>query len=95
MARPSGIASRLKRARARIASRLRRGDAFADIESELIDASDFSEAEKAALWLYGWSFVPAVSQRREANAHIERLAAERGGGRSHGCGPMVAGLSRP
>jgi hypothetical protein len=76
MARPSGIAPRsVRQARAEIASRLRRGEAFADVESELIDPGDFSEAEKAALWLYGWSFVPAASQRREANAHIERLAA--------------------
>lgn len=79
MTRSSGFGSRLTRARAEIASRLRRGDSFTDVESELIDPGEFTEAEKAALWLYGWSFVPAVSQRREANAHIERLvAASRG-----------------
>jgi hypothetical protein len=74
--------SMLKRAQAEIASRMRRGDPFSEIESELIDRSDFSDAEKAALWLYGWSFVPAVSQRTEANAHIEGLATEHGG-RTH------------
>ena len=83
MARPSPLArkaaSKLEDAQAEIASRMRRGHAFADVESELIDASDFSEAEKAALWLYGWSYVPAWSQRREAMAHIDRLAGARAG----------------
>jgi hypothetical protein len=50
------------------------GEPFADIESEVIDRGSFSEAEKAALWLYGWSFVPAEEQRHEAAAHIDRLA---------------------
>jgi hypothetical protein len=70
-------ASNIKDAQAEIASRMRRGYAFADVEAELIDPSDFSDAEKAALWLYGWSYVPAVSQRREADAHIARLASAR------------------
>jgi hypothetical protein len=69
------VMSKLQEARVEIARRMRRAHTFADIESQLIDPGEFSESEKAALWLYGWSFVPAPSQRREATAHIDRLAA--------------------
>ena len=66
--------STLLQLQAEIASRMRRGDAFATVEDEVIDASALADAEKAALWLYGWSFVPWQRQRREAVAHIEQLA---------------------
>jgi hypothetical protein len=54
---------------------MRRGDTFASVETQVIDASGLSDAEKAALWLYGWSFVNYRRQRREAVAHIDMLAA--------------------
>jgi hypothetical protein len=54
---------------------MRRGDTFASVETQVIDASGLSDAEKAALWLYGWSFVNFRRQRREAIAHIDHLAA--------------------
>jgi hypothetical protein len=54
---------------------MRRGDTFASVETQVIDASGLSDAEKAALWLYGWSFVNFRRQRREAIAHIDVLAA--------------------
>jgi hypothetical protein len=66
--------STLKHLQAEIASRMRHGDAFDTVEDEVINASALSDAEKAALWLYGWSFVHFRSQRREAAAHIDRLA---------------------
>ena len=53
---------------------MRRGDTFASVEAEVIDPSGLSDAEKAALWLYGWSFVHWRRQRREAVAHIDALA---------------------
>jgi len=65
--------STLKQVQAEIASRMRHGDAFDTVEDEVINASALSEAEKAALWLYGWSFVHWRLQRREAAAHIDRL----------------------
>jgi hypothetical protein len=65
--------SALKQAQAEIASRMRQGETFETVEDEVIDCSTFSEAEKAALWLYGWSFVDWRRQRREAVAHIDRL----------------------
>ena len=46
------------------------------IEEQVIDPSDLSEREKAALWLFGWSFVNRRRQRREAAKHIELLAGD-------------------
>jgi hypothetical protein len=66
--------STLQQLQAEIASRMRHGAPFDTVEEEVIDASALSDAEKAALWLYGWSFVPWQRQRREAVAHIEQLA---------------------
>jgi hypothetical protein len=66
--------STLKQVQAEIASRMRHGDAFDTVEDEVINPSALPDAEKAALWLYGWSFVHWRRQRREAAAHIDQLA---------------------
>ena len=66
--------STLKQLQGDVARRMRGGDTFASVEAEVIDASGLSDAEKAALWLYGWSFVHWRRQRREAMAHIDALA---------------------
>ena len=68
--------STLKEYQAAVAARMRRGDTFASVEDELIDPSPLSEREKAALWLFGWSFVNWRRQRREAVRHIELLACD-------------------
>ena len=65
--------STLRQLQGEVAFRMRRGDTFASVETLLIDPSGLSEAEKAALWLYGWSFVNRRRQRREAIAHIDIL----------------------
>ena len=65
--------STLKQYKAEIAHRMRRGDTFASVEEQVIDPSSLSDREKAALWLFGWSFVDWRRQRREALAHIEML----------------------
>ena len=65
--------STLKQVQRDVARRMRRGDSFKAVEEELIDPSPLSDAEKAAVWLYGWSFVDWRLQRREAKAHIDRL----------------------
>ena len=49
--------STLKQLQGDVARRMRRGDTFASVEAEVIDPSGLSDAEKAALWVYGWSFV--------------------------------------
>jgi hypothetical protein len=59
-----------------IASRMRRGDSFEAVEAEVIDPSALSEPAKAALWLYGWSFVDRGRQRREAVMHIDLLGTQ-------------------
>ena len=66
--------STLKQLQGEVALRMCRGDAFASVELEVIDQSGLSDAEKGALWLYGWSFVHWRRQRREAMAHIDVLA---------------------
>jgi hypothetical protein len=71
-----GFVSTLKEYQAEIAVRMRRGDTFASVEEQVIDPSDLSEREKAALWLFGWSFVHWRRQRREAVSHIELLAGD-------------------
>jgi len=68
--------STLKQVQAEITARMRRGDAFTAIEEEVIEPSPLSDAEKSALWLYGWSFVDWRRQRREAIAHIDLLVEE-------------------
>ena len=67
--------STLKQLQGEVGARMLRGDTFASVEAGLINPSGLSEAEKAALWLYGWSFVSSRRQRREAIAHIDGLAA--------------------
>jgi hypothetical protein len=53
--------------------RMRRGESFSLLEDEVIEPSGLSDAEKSALWLYGWSFVDWRAQRREARAHLAWL----------------------
>lgn len=53
---------------------MRRGESFSTIEDEIIEPSGLSDEAKSALWLYGWSFVDWHTQRREACAHIARVA---------------------
>ncbi|HEX8083726.1 MAG TPA: hypothetical protein VF529_05505 [Solirubrobacteraceae bacterium] len=67
--------STLKQFQAEVAARMNRGDTFTSVEDEVIDPSGLSDREKAALWLYGWSFVDWRGQRREALSHIDLLAA--------------------
>ena len=61
--------------RCEIDARMHRGASFSSIEDDVIDASDLSEEQKSALWLYGWSFVALDAQRREADAHIAQIVA--------------------
>lgn len=68
--------STLKEYQAEIAVRMRRGDTFASVEEQVIDPSSLSDREKAALWLFGWSFVNWRRQRREAVNHIALLAGD-------------------
>ncbi len=57
-----------------IEAEMRRGKSFSAVEQEIIEPTQLPDEEKSALWLYAWSFVDWRAQRREANAHIARLA---------------------
>ena len=85
--------STLKQFQREISSRLHRGDTFASVEDEVIDPSALSEAEKAALWLYGWSFVSRRLQRLEAVRHLELLSAREEAAEPAPGGSPFAGLS--
>ena len=59
-----------------IRRRMRHGASIDDVDLELIERSDLSADEKAALWLYAWSFVPRRKQRASAEVHL-RLVSPR------------------
>jgi len=60
-----------------IRRRMRHGDSIDDVDLELIERTGLSPDEKAALWLYAWSFVPRRQQRASAELHL-RLVTPRG-----------------
>jgi hypothetical protein len=60
-----------------IRRRMRHGESIDDVDLELIERSGLSSDEKAALWLYAWSFVPCRKQRASAELHL-RLVTPRG-----------------
>jgi hypothetical protein len=59
------------RARADVRRRMSRGGSVDDVDAAIIEPSAFSADEKAALWLYAWSFVPGRMQRRWADRHLQ------------------------
>ncbi len=59
-----------------IRGRMRHGDSIDDVDHELIERTGLSPDEKAALWLYAWSFVPRRQQRASAELHL-RLVTPR------------------
>ena len=59
-----------------IRTRMRHGDSIDDVDLELIERTGLSADEKAALWLYAWSFVPRRQQRASAELHL-RLVTPR------------------
>lgn len=64
----------LGRARADVHRRMSRGGSVDDVDAEIIEPSGFSADEKAALWLYAWSYVPRRMQRRYADRHLQMVA---------------------
>jgi hypothetical protein len=62
-------------AQSRIVTMMERGAAFDEVEEDVINPSPYDDDEKAALWLFAWSFMPRGRQRYEANQHLRRLAA--------------------
>jgi hypothetical protein len=63
----------LSQTRADVRRRMSRGGTVDDVDAQIIQPSQHSADEKAALWLYAWSYVPRRAQRRSAEVHL-RLA---------------------
>lgn len=61
----------LGRARADVRRCMSHGGSVDDVDAEIIEPSGFSAEEKAALWLYAWSYVPGRMQRRWADRHLQ------------------------
>jgi hypothetical protein len=56
-----------------IADCMEAGDTLEQMETE-INSSGLSEEERAALWLFAWSYLPGATQRNKALAATEMLA---------------------
>ena len=52
---------------------MRHGDSIDDVDCEVIERSGLNGDQKAALWLYAWSFVPRRRQRASAELHMRLL----------------------
>ena len=60
-----------------IRKRMRHGDSIDVVDSEIIERSDLSGDQKAALWLYAWSFMPRREQRASAELHMQLVGLRR------------------
>ncbi len=59
--------------------RLGRGESFSAVEADVIEPSGLSEEGKAALWLYGWSYLERGRTAYEKRQSHVRRQARRGG----------------
>jgi hypothetical protein len=51
----------------RIIAMMERGATFDDVEASVIRSAPCDDDEKAALWLFAWSYIPSRKQRYDAN----------------------------
>lgn len=54
----------------RVATMMRCGARLDEVESEVIDPCELSSDQKAALWLYAWSFMEGREQRDQATRYL-------------------------
>ena len=57
----------------RIAAMMRCGAPLEQVESQVIDPSELSSDQKAALWLYAWSFMERGEQRDHATRYLMQV----------------------
>jgi hypothetical protein len=57
-----------------VASMMQGGAALELVEAEVIEPSDLHSEQKAALWLYAWSFVEGREQRAQAARYLAATA---------------------
>jgi hypothetical protein len=58
----------------KVRARVRRGKSLEEIEAAIIDSSPLDEDQRAALWLYAWSWVSGRGQRAEVARLTESLS---------------------
>jgi hypothetical protein len=54
----------------RIGAMMRGGAPLDQVESQVIDPCELSSDQKAALWLYAWSFMEGKEQRDQATRYL-------------------------
>jgi hypothetical protein len=54
----------------RIGTMMRGGAPLDQVESQVIDPCELSSDQKAALWLYAWSFMEGKEQRDQATQYL-------------------------
>ncbi len=63
----------LLRLQDRIAAMMRDGAPLEQVENEVIDPCELSSDQKAALWLYAWSFMERGEQRDHATRYLQHV----------------------
>jgi hypothetical protein len=58
----------------RVAAMMQCGAPLDRVESEVIDPCELSADQKAALWLYAWSFIEGQEQRDSATRYLLNVA---------------------
>ena len=54
----------------RIAAMMQCGSPLEEVESQVIDPCELSSDQKAALWLYAWSFLEGMSSAISATRYL-------------------------
>jgi hypothetical protein len=52
---------------------MRGGAPLEQVENEVIDPCELSSDQKAALWLYAWSFMERGEQRDQATRYLQQV----------------------
>jgi hypothetical protein len=67
-----------------VGDRLGRGESFSSVQSDVIEPSGLSEEQKAAVWLYGWSYLEQGRRRYEQRQSDVRRRARGDGAHPSG-----------
>ena len=65
-----GTVDSIVRLQEHIAMVMECGDSLERVEQEVIAGADIGDEQRAALWLYAWSFMNGTAQRHEASSHL-------------------------
>jgi hypothetical protein len=62
--------SNLSSLQERVATMMLDGASLDSVEKEVIERSELNSEQKAAIWLYAWSFVKTQEQRAQAERYL-------------------------